>query len=173
MACIVTSFMRKRHTGMHGLVVAAALALGLGAPIALYAGMPRPQKHESRHEIDHLEDSWRDAVMMSNAAQLDKLLADDFLGITAFGTVQTKEETLASLRTGRMKFTTLAISDRKVRFYGTTALVTSVADVQGSTSDGDLSGNFRYTHVYVRDPQGMWKIVSFEASRIREPGEHK
>lgn len=154
-------------------MVVAALALALCAwPPALHAGMPRPQRHESRHEIDHLEDEWRDAVMGPNPVQMEKLLADDFLGITAFGTVQTKDQTLASLRAGRMKFTTLDISDRKVRFYGTTALVTSLAEVQGSTSDGEISGNFRYTHVYVRDAQGVWKIVSFEASRIREAGEH-
>ena len=59
-----------------------------------------------------------------------------------------------------------------MRFYGKTALVTSVAYVQGTTTDGDVSGSFRYTRVYVRDAQDKWKIVSFEASRIRQPGEH-
>jgi ketosteroid isomerase-like protein len=44
--------------------------------------------------------------------------------------------------------------------------------VKGTTSDGDVSGSYRYTRVYVRDPQGSWKIVSFEVSRIRELGEH-
>jgi ketosteroid isomerase-like protein len=70
-------------------------------------------------------------------------------------------------------FTTLDISDRKVRFYGTTALVTSVASIAGTTPDGAISGNYRYTRVYVRNAQGAWKVVAFEASRIREPGDHK
>jgi ketosteroid isomerase-like protein len=135
-------------------------------------GPPRAQKHESRRQIDQLEDAWREAVMKSNSVEMDKLLADDYLAITASGTLQTKEQALANLRAGRTRFTTLDISDRKVRFYGTTALVTSQADVQGTTSEGALSGSYRYTRVYVRDPQGTWKIVSFEASRIREPGEH-
>jgi len=60
-----------------------------------------------------------------------------------------------------------------VRFYGKTALVNSVAFVQGTTTDGDVSGSYRYTRVYVRDAQDKWKIVSFEASRIRQPGERK
>jgi ketosteroid isomerase-like protein len=51
--------------------------------------------------------------------------------------------------------------------------VTSLAEVQGTTAEGDISGSYRYTRVYVRDAQGEWKIVSFEASRIRDPGEHK
>ena len=134
--------------------------------------MPKVQKHESRHEIDQLEETWREALLKSNTAAMQNLLADDYLAITASGTLQTKDQTLASLRSGRMHLTTLEISDRKVRFYGTTALVTSLAAVQGTTEDGELSGSYRYTRVYVRNAQGAWKIVSFEASRIHEPGEH-
>jgi ketosteroid isomerase-like protein len=70
-------------------------------------------------------------------------------------------------------FTTLDVSDRKVRFYGTTAVVTSLAVIQGTNAEGNISGSFRYTRVYVRDERGEWKIVSFEASPIRESGEHK
>jgi ketosteroid isomerase-like protein len=142
------------------------------APAMLHAGQPRAQKHESRHEIDQLEDEWREAILKSNTSEMDKLLADDYIAITASGTLQTKDQTLASLRAGRMHFTSLDIADRKVRFYGTTALVTSLAEVHGSTADGEISGSFRYTRVYVRDPLGTWRIVSFEASRIHEGGEH-
>ena len=67
----------------------------------------------------------------------------------------------------------LNISDRKVRFYGRTAVVTSLAEVSATTADGDISGSYRYTRVYARDAAGNWKIVSFEASKIREPIERK
>jgi ketosteroid isomerase-like protein len=136
-------------------------------------GMPRGQKHESRHEIDQLEDAWRNAVLKSSTAVMDGLLADDYMAITASGTLQTRDQTLANLRSGRTHITTLNVSDRKVRFYGTTALVTSVAEVQGATGGVDISGFYRYSRVYVRDARGKWKIVSFEASRIREADEHK
>ena len=137
------------------------------------AEMPRAQRHESRHEIDRLEEKWRDAVLNQNSAAMDSLLADDYMAITASGTLQTKQEALANIRSGHMHLTTLDISDRKVRFYGKTALVTSLAQIEGTNAEGSISGSFRYTRVYVREAQGDWKIVSFEASRIREPGEHK
>jgi ketosteroid isomerase-like protein len=158
----------------HGSNLIAVLVLVVCAtPAALHAGMPKGQKHESRHEIDQLEETWRDAILKSNTAVMESLLADDYMAITASGMLQTKDQALASLRAGHVHFTTLDISDRKVRFYGTTALVTSVASVQGTTSEGELSGSYRYTRVYVRDVQGAWKIVSFEVSKIRDPGEHK
>ncbi len=137
------------------------------------AGMPRSQKHESRHAIDLLEEAWRNALLKSNIALMDSLLADDFMAITPSGTLQTKEQTLANLRSGRVHFTALDVSDRKVRFYGTTAQVTSLAKVKGTSGDGDISGCYRYTRVYVRDARGKWKIVSFEASRIRQDEEQK
>jgi ketosteroid isomerase-like protein len=95
------------------------------------------------------------------------------MAITPTGTLQTKEQTLDSVRSGRVRFATLEFSDRKVRFYGTTALVTSRADVTATTPEGHLSGSYRYVRVYVRDGRGMWKVVSFEANRIRDPDERK
>ena len=52
-------------------------------------------------------------------------------------------------------------------------MVTSLAEVQGTNVDGDISGSFRYTRVYVRNVRGDWKIVTFEASKIRDSNEHK
>lgn len=136
--------------------------------------MPHTQRHERRLEIDHLEEAWRNAVLKDDSTAMSALLSDDYIGITANGILQTKEDTLTGLRSGHTHITALEINDRKVRFYGSTALVTSSADVQGSTADGDATGSYRYTRVYVQDPQGVWKIVSFEASRIVGAGsDHK
>jgi ketosteroid isomerase-like protein len=165
---------RTAHGLMLAMFPALALALVVSAgAVTGQAGTPKVQKHESRHEIDHLEETWREAVLKGNTTAMSGLLADDYMAITASGTLQTKEQALESLRAGRVHLTSLDISDRKVRFYGATALVTSVADVQGTTSDGEVSGSYRYTRVYVRNAAGAWKIVSFEMSKIREPGEHK
>jgi ketosteroid isomerase-like protein len=154
-----------------GRVAAALLLAVLAIPLSL--AMPPGQKHETRHDIDQLENEWRDAVLTSNIKALNSLLADDYMAITASGTLQSRDEALQSLSSGRVHFTLLNLTDRKVRFYGNTAVVTSLADIQATTPNGQISGNFRYTRVYVRDAHGAWKIVSFEASRVREPGPRK
>jgi ketosteroid isomerase-like protein len=154
--------------------VAAVLLFVLSAGVAQKSsGMPRGERHESRHEIDQLEQTWRDAVVNRNVPVMESLLAEDYIAITANGLLQSKEQTLTNLRSGALKFASIEFSDRKVRFYGQTALVTSRAEVSGSTGEGDISGSYRYTRVYVKDATGTWKIVSFEASRIRDPEEHK
>jgi ketosteroid isomerase-like protein len=135
--------------------------------------MGRAEKHEVRHQIEQLENTWRNAMLHGNIASMDGLLADDYMAITPTGILQSKEQALSSLRSGAVKFNSLDVSDRKIRIYGTTALVTSRAEVTGSSPEGNLSGSYRYTRVYVRDIRGVWRIVSFEASRIRESGERR
>jgi ketosteroid isomerase-like protein len=164
----ITWRMQRSRVAAFGLMLAIS-----ASATALQAGMPRAEKHESRHEIDQLEEQWRNAVLKANTSAMDALLADDYMAITATGTIQTKDQALANLRAGLTHFTEMDLSDRKVRFYGSTALVTSRAQVSGATPEGKLTGAYRYTRVYVRDARGQWKIVSFEASPIREPGAHK
>ena len=137
------------------------------------AGMPRAERHESKHEIDQLEQNWRDAILHRNVQAMDALLSEDYIAITANGMLQSKEQTLANLKNGVLRVEAIDLSDRKVRFYGQTALVTSKAELKGNKGDGEISGSYRYTRVYAKDARGVWKIVSFEASRIHEPGEHK
>jgi uncharacterized protein (TIGR02246 family) len=161
------------------IALTLVLLSSLGAfSLTVYAapkngGMPRGQRHECRREIEQLEDAWRDAVLKGDAAAMDSLLAADYMAITPNGTMQSREEILANLRSGTLRITSLEVSDRKVRFYGKTALVTSRTEVNGMAAGGEITGSYRYTRVYVRDVQGKWKIVSFEANQIREPGERK
>jgi ketosteroid isomerase-like protein len=163
------SFSRVRN---HLSVFFVLVCLSTGAAQA-GSGLDRAERHESRHEIDVLEQSWKDAILHHDVKAMEKLLADDYIAITANGGLQSKAQTLENLKTGVLHFTSIEFSDRKVRFYGQTALVTSRAEVSGKTGEGDIAGSYRYTRVYVRDAQGDWKIVSFEASRIRESGERK
>jgi ketosteroid isomerase-like protein len=167
-----------RHQRLYALVFLLALSASASALFAApqhigvpqQGGIPRGEKHESRREIDQLEEKWRKAMLVGDVTAMDSLLADDYIAISARGTLHTKEDTLAKMRSGRRHITALQLSDSKVRFYGTTALVTSFAHVTGVNADGEAIGDFRYTRVYVRNALGEWKIVSFEASRIGEPG---
>ena len=164
---------RRRLLAIKRILFAIAAVLFLVGMLQAGQPKPKPKKHDIRHEIFALEDQWRDAVLRSDTNVLGSLLSEDYMAITPSGTLQTKQEALENMRTRKVHITSLVLSDRKVRMYGNTALVTSMAEVQGTTSEGELSGNFRYQRVYVRDAQGRWKIVSFESNRIRPQSERK
>jgi ketosteroid isomerase-like protein len=151
------------------------MLLAITATLPLWAGipLPLPERHENRHTIDRLEEQWRRAILSGNSAAMESLLADDYMAITPSGTLQSKEQTIANLKSGALRFDRIEVTDRKVHFYGSTALVRCRAEVSGTTADGKLSGSYRYTRVYVQDSRGAWRIVSFEANRIREPQDRK
>src|ERR1700677_4505144 len=88
---------------------AICAALALAVCVFPSAATAMGQKHESRHEIDQLEDEWRDAVLSSNTKVMDSLLAVDYMGITASGTLQSRDETLQSLSSGKTHFAVLDI----------------------------------------------------------------
>ncbi|MDE3201527.1 MAG: nuclear transport factor 2 family protein [Acidobacteriota bacterium] len=150
-------------------IIALAMAILMAAPM-LRAGLFRDAHHVWRNELFQMEDNWRNAMLRGNVSALSSMLAEDYMGISANGMLESREQTLAMMRKGTQKFRSIVVNDRKVRFYGSTAVVTSRAEVVGSSPEGDLTGSYRYTHVWVRDGNGPWKIVSFEASRIRGHG---
>jgi len=152
-------------TGGFGVFGQCAIAQG--------AAKHRVPRHEYKHEVEEAEEQWRQVMISANGDGLGKLLADDYTGITASGAIQTRDQAVSSLRNGSLKLASLTVSDRKVRIYGATAVVTSQVELGGSRDAQTISGKYRYTRVYVRNGQGQWKIVSFEASRIQENNERK
>jgi ketosteroid isomerase-like protein len=129
--------------------------------------LPRHEKSEIHKEIEALEQQWRQAIVTNNVSEMGRLLADDYIGITSNGTVETKTQAVDQSRAGTMRITKLDITDTHVRVYGDTAVVTSLADLAGTNGASDISGQYRYTRVYNRR-LGEWKIVSFEASRMHD-----
>ncbi|HEX4007507.1 MAG TPA: nuclear transport factor 2 family protein [Acidobacteriaceae bacterium] len=150
------------NTIAHALAVMVLLAVCHSA-----WALPRHEKSEIHKEIEALEEQWRQAVVTNNVGEMGRLLADDYIGITSNGTVETKTQAVDQSRAGTLRITKLDITDTHVRVYGDTAVVTSQADLVGSNGASDISGQYRYTRVYNRR-LGQWKIVSFEASRMHD-----
>jgi len=155
---------RASQRAMACILLVAALCLMLPS---LAWGLPHHESHAIHKQIEALEYEWRDAMVNNNVKVMDHLLADDYIGISANGTVETKPTELAQRKAGTIRIQSLNLSDLKVRVYGDTAVVTSKAELTGVNGQSDISGNYRYTRVYNKR-LGQWKIVSFEASRIHD-----
>ena len=144
----------------------------IAQPAFAMPALPHHPSKELHKEIEALEMQWRQAQLSNDVSVMDRLLADDYIGISASGIIETKNEALALRRAGTLHITALDLNDLKVRIYGDTAVVTSRADLEGTNGAADISGKYRYTRVYNRR-FGQWKIVSFEASRIHDTNERE
>jgi ketosteroid isomerase-like protein len=158
----------RRRSALRRSTIPPALAVFLIVALCHAAwALPRHEKGEIHKEIEALEQQWRQAIVTNNVAAMGRLLADDYIGITSNGTIETKQQAVDQRRAGTIRITRLDITDIHVRVYGDTAVVNSVADLEGTNGATDISGQYRYTRVYNRR-LGEWKIVSFEASRIHD-----
>lgn len=145
------------------LLIGLAFAL---ATAPLYAG-PRRGARSMRDQIESLEGQWKKAILANDTETMDHLLSDDYLGITATGQVVTKPQQLDRMRTHNVEITSLAVTDVKIKLISQhAAIVTSLAQVDGTNEGRAVHGSFRYTRVYQRVPNDGWRITSFEATRV-------
>jgi ketosteroid isomerase-like protein len=163
-----TAYKLRLSQAAAGVVLLACFLLCASA-VALPAPgfLPKREGHVVHKQIEALEMQWRQAQVDNDIKVISNLLADDYVGITANGTIETKSQTIAQHKAGTIRVTALDLDDLKVRLYGDTAVVTSKADLQGVNGQSDISGKYRYTRVY-NLRLGQWKIVSFEASRMND-----
>lgn len=155
------------------LAATVALCLVAGALCTASADKTVKIKKENKRmesrEIENLEESWRQAMLKSDTATLEKLLGDDFLAISANGTLSDKEQYLRRLGSHTNQFSRIELMDTKVRVQPTSAVVISQARVIGQLDGRPIDGIYRYTKVYGRSAGGPWRVLNFEATRVSGP----
>jgi ketosteroid isomerase-like protein len=159
-----TPMLRKLASRIAVVLVAALVLATAPHVFAQKNHQHHERKHLEREQIVELEKEWRQAALSDDVPTMDKLLSEDYLGITASGEVLTKAQQLDHMRTHEVMLTKLETSELKIKLVGNVAIVTSLAQVDG-TSDGEpLRGAFRYTRVYQRLVNGTWKVTNFEVT---------
>lgn len=124
--------------------------------------------HNRRHDqktIQQMEDIWRNALLAGNPAPLAPMLADDFLGIGANGTISNKTQYLENIRDGHFTLNSMDIDSTNIRMLPDVAIVTSAVRIDALLNGHPYRGLFRYTRVY-RLMGGAWKVINFEATRV-------
>jgi ketosteroid isomerase-like protein len=158
---------RRSHSS--AALLAAVLFAGAVASHASADPPPRHHKDFYKQQVEQLEQTWRTAQLNGDVATMDKLLSDDYVGISMTGQVVTKMQQLDRMRNRELVLTKIVLDDLKVKLIGTTAIVTCLADIEGTNEGATVHGTYRYTRVYTRLPSGAWKITNFEATRVGPP----
>jgi hypothetical protein len=88
------------------------------------------------------------------------------------GSVQTKAERLASLRSGDAKYTAFSYSDVNIRVKpeGDAAVVIAKLTMKGTLKGKPIDGEYRVTQIYGKTKDG-WKQISAQATKIEAAAE--
>ncbi len=166
---------RRRHPGIvmrqtrlnSIAILGCALFLAWTARAVRIPLAPDAKRGAVHRDIEQLEQQWRDAILSKDPSAEAALLADSYVGIGPDGTIASKSEELQARANGQEHLEKYEVEERKIRIYGSTAVVTSKVRIQGMYSGQPILGEYRYTRVWSLS-HGQWRIVSFEASRIHD-----
>src|SRR3954470_23620524 len=116
-------------------------------------------------DIRALEKLWNESRVRADVAALDTLLDAGWTVTHGDGTINTKAEYLADLKSGARKFfADVKQDDFAVRVYGDTAVAAGISDSKVEYKGKPSGGALRFTRVYVKR-DGRWVMVTSHAPR--------
>lgn len=111
-----------------------------------------------RAYIEKSESDWAETVATHDCSVLERILADDFVGVDVDGSTYTKAANVKECKTRPSKFVLNRLDGVQIRFYGETAIA------QGSESwvlKNGRGGKFVWTDTWLKRA-GKWQIVAAE-----------
>ena len=154
---------------MRGALAIAVLSLALPV-IALGQEQTasRGQRSSVERAIRQLDNERIQAQIGADAVALDRIYADDFIGVGPSGTVRTKAQVISDFTSGNLKFQSITTDEVQVRVYENTAVETGSSIMIGQDKGKAVPRDTRFTRVWVKQ-QGRWRLVANHySSRIAQ-----
>jgi uncharacterized protein (TIGR02246 family) len=109
--------------------------------------------------IRKLDNERIQAQIHADATALDRIYADDFIGVGPSGRVRTKPQVLSDFTSGDLKFQSITTDAVEVRVYENTAVETGLSTMVGRDKGKAVPRDTRFTRVWVKQ-QGRWRLVA-------------
>jgi ketosteroid isomerase-like protein len=109
--------------------------------------------------IRKLDEQRIQAQIHADRKELDRIYADDFIGVGPSGTVRTKPQVISDFTSGELNFQSITTDDVQIRIYGNTALETGRSTMIGKDKGKAVPRDNRFTRVWVKQ-QGRWRLVA-------------
>ena len=119
-------------------------------------------------EVLDLVERWAAAEQGNDAEALERLLADDFVGVGPLGFVLGRDQWLARFGNG-LANRAFMVEDAQVRGYGAAAAVVGALAQETSFQGRDNSGRYRITLVAVR-PDDRWLLAGAHIGMLQPAG---
>ena len=122
-------------------------------------------KRSVEQAIRQLDHERIQAQIRADAVALDRIYADDFIGIGPSGTVRTKPQVIADFTSGDLKFQSITTDDVQLRAYGNTVVETGRSTMIGQDKGKAVPRDNRFTRVWIK--QGArWRLVANHYSTL-------
>src|SRR4030088_1832309 len=131
-------------------------------------GAIRDQRRIVEQVIRKLDNERIQAQIHADAMALDRIYADDFIGVGPSGRVRTKPQVISDFTSGDLKFQSITTDEVQVHVYGNTAVQTGLSTMVGQDKGKAVPRDTRFTRVWVKQ-QGRWRLAANHySSRITQ-----
>ncbi|WP_187148942.1 nuclear transport factor 2 family protein [Candidatus Korobacter versatilis] len=120
---------------------------------------------QDRNAILQLDDEYQAAVKKNDAATMARHLSDDYMLVSSSGKTYFKPDMLAEAKSGTVVYEIQDDTDRTVRFYGDTAVLTGKLHEKGTQDGKPFDVWVVFSDVYMRRAGG-WIYVFAQAARL-------
>ena len=145
---------------MRGTLVVAVVVLTL---ISTALGQEQSAKENQKNSVDQairqLDKERIQAQISADAAALDRIYADNFIGIGPSGTVRTKAQVISDFTSGALKFQSITTDEVQVRVYENTAVETGLSTMIGQDQGKGVPRDTRFTRVWIKQ-KDRWRLVA-------------
>ncbi len=118
------------------------------------------------NEIQACEEKLKVAMVQSDLSVLDELMSPDLLFTNHLGQLMSKQDDLAMHQSGVLDISTILLSEQKIKFYDAIAVVSVQARIKGNFNGEESENNFRFTRVWLKQPNDRWQIVNGHSSIV-------
>ncbi len=125
-------------------------------------------REQTEQEVAQLVDTWATAELQRDTAFLEKILADDFVGVGPLGFLLTKQEWLARHQTGDLKYDVHTLDEARVRVYNEAAILIGRLTQEATYRGNPVNAQLRTTLVFVRQ-HGQWQLAGLHFCNIGQP----
>jgi ketosteroid isomerase-like protein len=160
--------MKKAHFLLALMLAAAPIAYAQTADTKQKPATGGASEGTVEQTLMKIEHDTLAALLKKDAAAFGKFFSEDAVFTAPDGTVQTKAQLLADIKSGTLVIESSEMSDMTVHAHGDAAVVTYATNDKGKYKTQDISGRYRWTDVFVRRG-GTWQIVAGHGTPIAEP----
>ena len=115
-------------------------------------------------QIRAAEERLRRAMLESDVAVLDELIADDLLFTNHLGQILGKQNDLDMHASGQLRFSRLDASELRVLQIGGLPVTSVCLTLAGHLSEQPFAAELRFTRVWRRAEAGQWQLAVVHSS---------
>jgi ketosteroid isomerase-like protein len=131
----------------------------------LVASVATAQVSSAEQQLSALSDEMIQANLKGDVSFYEKYYAEDATIVHGNGKLVTKEQDIADLKSGALKYESIDVREKIIRVYGSTAVVHLLITFKGSLNGQPFAPiNLRRTVVWVNQA-GSWKVVAWQVTR--------